>query len=248
MAVEQVRDYSCKDEEIPVVCDYAHFSFKRDLADFRAYSPKFDEKYDASFGKCIDDAYELVAPESETIELKASTTRLYAVYDGLRDPVNRLEGYLQLAEDKLNISPDDFGIKALRKSIRKKDAEGVLDSLHSINRNVKTYKPTLVELGLTDTLTDRFVSDADAVAREKKLQYEITTNRRKIVQENLSVLNNMNALLVEILRVGKILYSDSDPARSKEYTFSELKKRVRHDVLTKSEKLLKQKKQELKTA
>lgn len=248
MATEQGRDYACKDEEVPVTCDYAHFSFKRDLADFKAYSPKFDDEYDSNFGKCIDDAYELVAPESETIELKASTTRLYAVYDGLRDPINRLEGYLQLAEKKLNVSPDDFGIKVLRKSIRKKDAEGVLDSLHLINRNVITYRSTLVEMGLNDNLINRFVSDAEVVSREKKLQYEIVTNRRRIVQENLFVLNNLNHLLVEILRVGKILYSDSDTAKTKEYTFSELKKRVRHDMLTKSEKLLKQKKQELKTA
>ncbi len=45
MKTNSNRSYGCKDEELPVICGYAAFSMKRDLADFTAYSPKFDEEY-----------------------------------------------------------------------------------------------------------------------------------------------------------------------------------------------------------
>jgi len=39
------RNYSCKDEELTVVCGFTLLSLKRDLADFTAYSPQFDGVY-----------------------------------------------------------------------------------------------------------------------------------------------------------------------------------------------------------
>jgi len=43
MTTDFSREYSCKDEELPVICKFTAFSLKRDLADFTAFSPKFNE-------------------------------------------------------------------------------------------------------------------------------------------------------------------------------------------------------------
>jgi len=42
MAQNHARNYNCKDEELPVICRFAAFSLKRDIADFTAFSPKFN--------------------------------------------------------------------------------------------------------------------------------------------------------------------------------------------------------------
>ncbi|BBE16212.1 hypothetical protein AQPE_0349 [Aquipluma nitroreducens] len=43
------RDYNCKDEELPVIDGFVLSSMKKDLADFTAYSPKFDAAYVSNF-------------------------------------------------------------------------------------------------------------------------------------------------------------------------------------------------------
>jgi hypothetical protein len=53
-------------------------------------------------------------------------------------------------------------------------------------------------------------------------------NRKDIIQNNIGMLNNIYAQLNEILKVGKILYSDNNAAKAKHYTFAELKKNVRN--------------------
>lgn len=56
---------------------------------------------------------------------------------------------------------------------------------------------------------------------------EIMINRKSIVQSNMALLNSLHQQLTEILAVGKILYKATNPAKLQEYTFSDLKKRVR---------------------
>jgi len=46
----------------------------------------------------------------------------------------------------------------------------------------------------------------------------------------LGLLNDLYDQLSEILRIGKILYQQSDPAKLKDYTFTELVKQVRKTV------------------
>ena len=47
------------------------------------------------------------------------------------------------------------------------------------------------------------------------------------MQSNLGLLNGLFDQLNEILIAGKILYKATDPAKLQEYTFEDLKKRVR---------------------
>lgn len=43
MTIYQTRDLSCKDEELPIFCGYSAFNLERDLAYFKAYSPKLHQ-------------------------------------------------------------------------------------------------------------------------------------------------------------------------------------------------------------
>jgi len=226
MATSFVRLYNCRDEELPTICDLAAFSFTRDLADFTAYSPKFKNGYLENFLTTIANARDVIEPKSETLEHKASTARLHSAMVSLNDPIKRLGGYLNLAHEKLNISAAEFGLNHLRDSITDFDQEGASKSLHVVNSNIRKYKAALMEQGLTETMIELFISAASIFIKEKNSQYAILTNRKGIVQNNLTLFNNLYKQLLEILSTGKILYG-KDPAKLQEYTFNQLKKQVR---------------------
>ena len=227
MTNNQTRDYSCKDEELPVICNYTAFSLNRDLPEFTTYSPRFTQEYVDSFESRIKAVTELIEPKSETVELKIITDRLYTTLDSLISPANYLTGCIEMAQESLKISPADFGLKALRKSIYARDAENVIKSLHTINTNIRKHQAILTEQGLSEDLTAKFITAYASIATDKQIQYKIISNRKNIVQKNLGMLNALYAQFTEILRIGKILYKATDAAKLKEYTLNEQKKRVR---------------------
>jgi hypothetical protein len=227
MTASTQRLYNCKVEELPVICNYALFSLKRDLADFTSFSPKFNAAYVTDFETKIASASEVAMPRSETLDLKNLTVRLYATMDGLIEPINRVSGYLKLAQASLTVTAADFGLTLLRKNINSKNAEGVISSLRTVSNNLNRHTAVLSGQGLTPELTGRFTDAITSIAADNQKQYEITSNRANIVQNNLGLFNSLYEQLMEILNVGKILYKTADAVKTQEYTFNSLLKQVR---------------------
>lgn len=226
MSTTEFRTYKCKDEELPVISNFVLYSLQRDAADFLSFSPKFNEGYITGFEEKITGLADLIVPKSETVQLKVITDEMYSAMDALIDPINRVEGYMKLAKLNKAISVADFGITQLRKSISSRDAESVIKSLHSVNLNLAKYNTELTAQGLTNALTAKFNAAETDIAEAKQKQYEIVSNRKSIVQTNLSVCNDLFSQLSEIMAIGKILYKATDSVKLQEYSFSELKKRV----------------------
>ena len=225
MVYEKSRNYSCKDAELPVICNFVAFSLKRDLADFTAFSPKFNPEYASAFEGSTAAVSEVIEPKSETLDMKLITKRLYANMDSLKIPMNRIEGYIKLA--KLPISSKDFGLSALRKSVNKSDAEGIVKELNLVILNCNKYKDLLAAQGLSDDLLATLVSTSTSIAADNQKQYEIMSTRKNIVQNNLDLFNALYLQLTEILGIGKILYKGIDAIKYEEYTFAKLKSKVR---------------------
>jgi hypothetical protein len=234
MSTNQTRNYNCKDEELPVIGGYVAFSLKRDLPDFSGYSPLFNEDYVVTFDAKITAATDLVSPKSEIAERKVITHGLYAQMDGLIDPVNHLEGYIKLAKTDIPISVADFGIRLLREKVKNKDAEGTLQSLRLIESNIQKYDAELAAKGMTNDLPERFEAASIAITEGNQKQYVMLQNRKKLVQDNLYILNDLFRQTAEICDIGKILYKQNDPEKKQEYTFSYLVKQVRHVSKAKS--------------
>jgi hypothetical protein len=227
MTTNQSRDFNCKDEELPVICDFASKSLTRDLADFMAYSPKFDRTYVSNFNSKIMEVDEMVSPKSERAERKKITERLYTSMNGLINPLNHLAGYVEMAYPTIKLTTADFGISDLRKGINSKDAENVIGNLKIVLKNIDKYIEPLTEQGLNTTLVDRFKELNVSIAADKSLHHQMLMNRKAIVQSNLGMLNDLFVQLTEILKTGKILYKANNPVKLQEYTFNELKKGVR---------------------
>jgi len=221
------RNYNCKDEELAVICRFSAISLRRDLADFTTYSPKLGEPYLAAYESGIDKVEELLSPTTETAEMKKITDRIYSGMNDLLDHVKHLGGYLKMAGSSINLSATDFGLTELRKGINNGDPEKVLDRLKEVNKNIATYKAALAEQGFSDLLEAKLLNDYAALNTDRRLQYQILTNRKALVQSNVEALNGLNSQLMEILRIGKILYHGKDAVKQQEYTLAELKKRVR---------------------
>ena len=230
MAAPFARKYNCKDGELPVICSIAADSLERDLADFSAYSTKFNQKSLDDFRTDIENAFELVVPQSEIQLQKVITERMNDLLGSLTDPANRLSGYIKFS----HIGHTDFGLALLRKAIKDCDAEGGIQSLQKVLANIANFKEALVQQGLTETLIADLSTAREALKNDKSKQAKIISDRTKMVQDNLGMLNDLHDVLTEILTAGKILYKATDPAKLKDYTFENLKNHVRR--ATKPEK------------
>jgi len=227
MSTTTPRNFNCKDEELPVVCGFLAISLNRDLNDFVAFSPQFLSGYVDGFKAKIDAVDELVQPKSETIELKMLNERIYATLDSLITPINYIEGYLNLAGKTVPITAADFGLTSLRKSARSRDVESVLKLLRTVEGNLAKYKTELEAKGLTEALVLKFAEAGTFLADDRNKKYELVSKRMALVQNNLGMLNDLYDQLVEICKIGKILYKQTDKAKLNDYTFSYLMKQVR---------------------
>jgi hypothetical protein len=227
MSNEILRTYGCKDEELLFTSIFVSLSLKRDLTEFTAYSPTFNQPYLTGFDGKIAVLKDVVMPKFMVKERKVVTTRLHATMDGLLESVRHLTGYIKLAKSGISIPLEDFGFAALRKAINTKDAEGTFKSLQFVNANVAKFKEVLAAKGLSEDFVNGLIATAASIAADKQLQYEYDTKASALLQSNVGGFTELHAQLIEILSVGKILYTAKDSVKLKEYTFSELLKKVR---------------------
>jgi hypothetical protein len=231
-----MKTYNCKNEELPVIAGYLIFSLKRDLADFTAFSPKFDESYVTTFEAKTVAATELLNPKTETAELKLITARLYTTVNGLSGAANSLSTYIKMAGVNVPLSASDFGISLLRNKINRKDVEGVLQGLRLVNANIERYRDALMNQGLTEAFITELNTTMTCIAADNQTQYEIKENRKALVQDNISILNELYADIMELCEVGKNLYRGKNAQKLSEYTFSDLRKNVRVSHKTQDKK------------
>ena len=133
---------------------------------------------------------------------------------------------MKLVEPGIKISAADFGLTTLRKSIKTKNAEGAIINLRTVSSDLTKNNTLLAAQGLTPELSSRFTEASTSIEADNQRQYEIFSNRKNIVQNNLGLFNSLFEQLTEILRVGKILYKATDAVKTQEYTFNNLKKKV----------------------
>lgn len=239
MATNVVRNYSCKDEEVPVIGGFALFNLRRDLADFTAFSPRFNNDYVDMFDSKITSVKQLTSAEMDTVEHKKITEQIKNDCETIGLELNKVQSYLMLSKS-ITISPADFGITATRRSINSKDIESILNNLKTLNTNIAKYREALQAEGMSDALVDKILLLTQNVDQNKQMQYQIISNRRLRVQDNISQINDLFALINEVLSVGRALYKKVDPAREKDYNMTELKKRVHNTYkssLSKEEKV-----------
>lgn len=224
------RIYSTKDEELPLMGRFMVDSLNRDLPFFSSYSPEFTPDYVTKFGDKIKTAEEVSSPKSEIMKQKAITERINETFTLLFESANRLTGYLILCNGDLKLTPNAFGITRLKKNINKRDVEAVIQDLKFINDNIALNREKLSAKGLTDEMATFFSHAALSLSDDKRKQVEIISNRKGIILKNVSLFNDIYSQLCSVMTIGKILFRTTNSAKLQDYTFSNLKKRVRRTV------------------
>jgi hypothetical protein len=221
------RKYDCKIEEVPVIGGFILFPLRRDIDDFSAFLPKvFSNDYVVNLERKIDEVKNLLNPQSETVELKDVTIHLHLTMDGLIEPADKVAGYIKFTKGAVPISVKDFGLTALKQRIHSKDAEGALKNLRTVIDNIEKYRPQLVEQRLDDNTVARFTTALTAIETDNQRQFEIITKRKAIVENNVTLINDLYKTIIEVCNVGKTIYKGKDDLKVKDYTFRELKKKV----------------------
>jgi hypothetical protein len=216
------RNFGCKYEELPVLCGFCAISLARDLDDFTAYSPVFDESYLTAFKARIEAVSKLDQPQSETVGLKIMTMQMYQRLDELVTLVNYLSGYLQLAGHEMPLSAADFGLVQLRNSARSRNVESVLKLLHLVEGNIGKYKTVLIAKGWSEEPMTRLADLWKQLAQDKDRRYLQVSSRAALVQYKQGLLQELYRQLSEICRIGKILYQQTDQAKLKDYTLARM--------------------------
>lgn len=227
MKITNPRNYPTKDQELPLMGRFMIDSLNRDILVFAGYSPEFTPEYVTTFELKIKTAEELASPKSEILKQKATTERINETLALLNDGSNRLSGYVILSNGDLKMTPNKFGITALKKSINKKDVESVIANLKFVNDNISESKEKLAAKGLSEELITLFSNAATSLTDDKRKQTEQISNRKGIILDHISLFNEIYAQLCNIMTVGKILFKTTNSAKLQDYTFSNLKKRVR---------------------
>lgn len=224
------RLYSCKNEELIPVAKFTLYSLRRDIAEFGAFSSMFNEDYVTETEAKITACENLLEPQAETLARRMITQATAQKLDEMSVLLARLEGYLKLLKKEPDMNAVAFGISAIRKSTHRNDYEGIMKGLKVLMANVLNHQARLETKGMPTDTPAKLQTMYDLVAENRQKEFEILSNRKAIVQNNMQMLNELYLRLAEIYNIGKVLYKTTDPVKYSEYTFSSLLKKVRNSA------------------
>lgn len=219
--------FPCRVEELPIIGGFIVSNAEKDLADFSSFSPLFTSEYLDGIKKKVSDCQKIMSSSVVTKELKAVTEKLTDTYNNiLRIALNQLEGYLNLAGKELDIATKDFGLKAVRSSIANGNVEGIIANMQKVIVPVKRNEAVLSSKGMSAELTDKLEEITKEINALNLKQNELMSDRSRLTDENLNLFNDLWESLQPILKTGQALYKGIDPVKLKDYTVSQLIKRV----------------------
>lgn len=215
--------------EVSTIGQFTIDSYQRDFAYFAAYKPS---KYVPLFLTNLlikhDAVNNLVNPVVLTSQIKLITQRMKDSLKGLREPLNFLEGYVADAVG-LTIHADDFGIKEVRKKINSGDMEGLNWALNLLVANITTNMSALTDVGYSNDALTALKASQQSIFEDNGLQNSKEMERAALVVNNLTVMNDYLKDIKGIWADGKRFFGLQDKAKLKDYTNSDILKKIRQD-------------------
>ncbi len=227
--------FNCAFADLPVIGQFILDSVLRDQLDLATKSVKYKagNPFLTNYTASLQAVNALVNPATFTAQHKKLTDQIETGSKSIRPLLNDLD--IRLADaarlpdtgPQLNVNPEDFGLKALRAAINKGDAEKigntgkiVLDQIIANAAALDTVEhPAADRAQLQSLLKTLAIANAN--------QNKLISARDANVQANMKVLNDFfDTYLSVVLRDGKKAYKESDAAKTDDYTFTTLKRRV----------------------
>lgn len=222
----ETKKFNCKMQDIPVILGFVLASFERDKSDFINYSPMFADSFAADTRIKQSECYEIVKAGDVLKLQKAKKSQIDVTVDKFRVSLNKTEGYLKLAVNDLDIKLEDFGVKSTRSALSKSDLEKAISEGRSLVMNLKRNTAKLIAKGLKQEGIDELASIITELETLNEEHNTLKNSRSRAAGDNYALLNETWDIINTILSAGRAIYKGTDPIKLKEYTLSNLQKRV----------------------
>lgn len=223
------RLFHCKIEDVPVIGEFVTGSARKDIADFSSFSPVFTASYfdeiDAKIVVCREKVRSWVVIQ----ELKATTEKLTNTTGSLRVKLNLLEGYLKLAASELDVKATDMGLSIVRSAVGRGNTEKVIMGVTEMLVAVRRNQAALEAQGMKPALINEIAVIAQEINKLNVRQNELESARNRLTEENTGLFNDLWKALLPVFETGKALYRGVDEAKLKDYTVTQLIKRINHE-------------------
>lgn len=221
------RTFNCRNEELVPIAKFTSFSLKRDLNDFSQVYTNVNSDYIAATDALIAEVENLLEPQVEMLAKKQVTKALDESLNDLATQINFLATYLKMSHKVLKLTATDFGISQIRRTIHKADFEAVFENLKIVFAHTKDHSDVLQANGMSTDFVTKLETLYAKIAADRQTQFELLSNRKNIVQNNMHKLNELYNRIVEIHLIGKSIYSKTNAVKLDDYTFVKLHGLVR---------------------
>lgn len=220
------KKFPCRLDELPAIGRFVLDSFRKDLADFSGFSIKFSPSYQATAEQKLTECNELVMAGSVTKELKAVTVSLGVSIKKLSLLLNRAEGYVKLVESGLDVDASDMGFKEVRLKINKGDVEGATSFGRELAKSMERNQMVLQSVGMPLQMPSDIAILVQEIFDLNALQNTKISDRGESSDGNMAVYNEFWEIISTIMTTAKALYRGVDDVKLKNYTMTQLIKRV----------------------
>ena len=233
--MNEKRKFSCKLEDVPATAGYLALRLQADLVDFAEFSDAFSEDYVTSLVAKTTQCNQLISSNMLTKEIATITAQIGEKIKPLRLKLNKLDGYLNMADGQMTVSAKAIGTSLVRNSITTGNSEGIVAQVRRMLVGVNNNVAVLQTKGLKPVLIEEFTQLADDMERLGIDQNFKITERNRRTDENIAVFNELWDMNVFITNAGKAIYKGVDATKTDDYTIATILKRIGTSKSTKPE-------------
>ncbi len=204
-----------------------HNSFIRDKSDFVGFSPLFADPFADNFLIAVDGGAALPSIHVLNADLKVVVKRMHENMKAYRTDLRKISVFLKLCNGTLSIPEEDFGIKFVRQAIASQKVPEFMNSINVLLNNLRVNIKPLAASGLNTELLKELERRSLAIAADDVLKRNMISNRGQVSWNNAAEMNNLNELMRLVMEGGKALYKSNNPARARDYTLTDLKRKHR---------------------
>lgn len=221
--------FTCRAEEVVPLARLLRAHYVADEADFvdllpDEYGKKFLTAYDARMAA----AEGALSGRSAAARSQLLGQQVQATMAKLPVLLNRLEARVRRAVP-LTVPVKGFGLKPVRDALVAEDPERLELALKTLLENLEANAAALAAKGHQAADTELLRTLRGQLAAASTAQDVAQTAQQGVTQENVVTLNQLYALMRELLADGKSLYRGVDKVKERNYTLAQLLKRVRRE-------------------
>ncbi len=220
------KKFNCKMEDVAVIAGFVLESMERDMVDFVKFSPIFSDTYVSNVRTKQIECNQIMKSGDVLKFQKVVKTQLDAKLGDLRLNLNQVEGYLKMADDTLDIQLSDFGLKAIRTAIGDGNVEKVLSDGRSLIANLKRNESALQAKGLSAETLGGLTALVTGIDELNTNHNSKKNERSRTADDSIKIFNELWDNTSTILDAGRALYRGVDEVKLREYTMTNLQKRV----------------------